>query len=212
MEKITMENIKNGTCQFNSKSAKEFRTSIAKWHNATFEIADELLAKSDRVKALHILVDSNSNLISKLEKGESIIGEKSVTDLQSEIDTWNASIDYENNAMAEFRKAQSDRLVLGEKLVSKDLYSDFTVLSVAQFLSDNGVEPCMDTITTLMSAIGKKTNSARNMCKSGKHNGSMSFVAFRKVFLGELCDIMGDALPLYKFKYVLKDKRAKKDA
>src|SRR5574344_256643 len=94
---ITMDTIKKGNCQFNATSAKSFRTTLAKWHNATFKIADEILAKNDRVKALRTLIDSNSKLIDKLNNGESIIGNKSITDLQSEIDTWNESIKSEND-------------------------------------------------------------------------------------------------------------------
>lgn len=218
---ITMESIKKGNCQFNTTSAKSFRTTLAKWHNATFKIADELLSKNDRVKALRTLIDSNNKLIDKLYNGESIIGNKSISDLQSEIDTWNASIQSENNAMAELRKAQSDRLSKAEELVSKDLYNayvesvntttDVYTLAIARFLSDNGIEPCIDTINTLIASVGKKTNSARNMCKTGKHNGTFSYNQWRKIFLGELCDMMGDTLPIYKFAYVLSDKRAKSE-
>lgn len=215
---ITMENIKKGNCQFNSTSAKNFRSTLAKWHNATFKIADELLAKNDRVKALRSLIDSNNKLIDKLNAGESIISNKDITDLQGEIDTWINSIESENKAMEELRKAQSDRLSKAEELVSKDMYnayvesvsttSDNYTLAIGQFLSDNGIEPCMDTITTLIASVGKKTNSARNMCKTGKHNGTFSYNQWRKIFLGELCDMMKDTLPIYKFAYVLKDNRA----
>ena len=218
---ITMDTIKKGNCQFNATSAKSFRTTLAKWHNATFKIADELLAKNDRVKALRTLIDSNSKLIDKLNKGESIIANKSITELQSEIDTWNASIQSENDAMEELRKAQSDRMSKAEELVSKDLYNayvesvnattDAYTLAIAQFLSDTGIEPCIATINTLIASVGKKTNSARNMCKTGKHNGTFSYDQWRKIFLGELCDMMGDALPIYKFTYVLSDKRKKSD-
>ena len=218
---ITMDTIKKGNCQFNATSAKSFRTILAKWHNATFKIADELLAKNDRVKALRTLIDSNTKLIDKLNNGESIISDKSVSDLQSEIDTWNASIQSENDAMTELRKAQSDRMSKAEELVSKDLYNayvksitDFSTdynLAIAQFLANNGIEPCIDTINTLIASVGKKTNSARNMCKTGKHNGVFAYNQWRKIFLGELCDLMGDTLPIYKFAYVLSDKRAKSE-
>ena len=218
---ITMDTIKKGNCQFNATSAKSFRATLAKWHNATFKIADELLAKNDRVKALRTLIDSNTKLIDKLNNGESIIGSKSLSDLQSEINTWNASIQSENDAMTELRKAQSDRMSKAEELVSKDLYNayvesinattDVYTLAIAQFLSDNGIEPCIDTINTLIASVGKKTNSARNMCKTGKDNGVFSYNQWRKIFLGELCDIMGDTLPIYKFAYVLSDKRAKSE-
>ena len=216
---ITMDTIKKGNCQFNATSAKSFRATLAKWHNATFKIADELLAKNDRVKALRTLIDSNSKLIDKLNKGESIIGNKSIADLQSYINIWKSSMTCDHESMAELRKAQSDRMSKAEELVSKTLYesyvacldtvSDEYILGIAQFLSDNGIEPCADTIDTLIMSVGKKTNSARNMCKTGKHNGAFSYSQWRKIFLGELCDMMGDTLPLYKFAYVLSDKRNK---
>lgn len=210
--------IKNGNCQFNATSAKKFRSTLAKWHNATFKIADELLAKNDRVKALRTLIDSNNALIDKLNKGESIIGSKTVAELQTEIDAWSASIDKENSAMAEYRKAQSARFKEAEDLVSKSIYEAYCgegevsyTDAIATFLSNNGIEPCKDTIGLLILAIGKKSASARQMCKSGKHNTTFSFQQWRKIFLGELCDMMGDSLPLYKFAYVLKDNRKKSD-
>lgn len=216
---VTMDDIKAGKCQFNATSAKNFRAVLAKWHNATFEIADELLQKSDRVKALRTLINTDKTLLEKLDKGESIIDKRTPSEIQAEIDDYQSKIDHENAAMAEFRKAQADRLSKGEDLISKALYEAYTksfedmdsyTVAIAQFLSDNGVEPCDDTIKVLISAVGKKSASARNMCKSGKHNTVFGYTQWRKIFLGELCDIMGDTLPLYKFTYVLKDERKNK--
>lgn len=216
---VTMDSIRPGKCQFNASSAKNFRATLAKWHNATFEIADELLQKSDRVKALRTLINTDKSLLEKLAKGESIIDKRTPSEIQSEIDGYQSKIDHENSAMAEFRKAQADRLSKAEDLVSKSMYEAYSKsfedeitygLAIAQFLSDNGIEPCDDTIKVLISAVGKKSASARNMCKSGKHNTVFGFTQWRKIFLGELCDIMGDTLPLYKFTYVLKDERKNK--
>lgn len=210
--------IKKGNCQFNATSAKDFRATLAKWHNATFKIADEVLAKNDRVKNYRGLIASNFALIDKLNKGEKIISNKSVKDLQSEIDAWTISIDKENADMAEYRNAQKSRIEEGEKLVDKSIYEAYCgegemsyTDAIATFLSDNGIEPCKDTIGLLILAIGKKSASARQMCKSGKHNTTFSFQQWRKIFLGELCDMMGDVLPLYKFTYILKDNRKKSD-
>lgn len=216
---VTMDDIKAGKCQFNATSAKNFRAVLAKWHNATFEIADELLQKSDRVKALRTLINTDKTLLEKLDKGESIIDKRTPSEIQAEIDGYQSKIDHENSAMAEFRKAQADRLSKGEDLISKALYEAYTksfedmdtyTVAIAQFLSINGVEPCEDTIKILVGTVGKKSASARNMCKSGKHNTVFGYTQWRKIFLGELCDIIGDTLPLYKFTYVLKDERKNK--
>lgn len=219
---ITMENIKSGNCQFNAKTASNFRATLSKWHNGVFDIANELLLKSDRVKALNTLINSNKELIVKLEKGEKVIGNKTIDGLQDEINLWMETIQQENSNISEYRQAQESRITAGEKLVTKELYNfyvasingddsdrDEYTVALGQFLANNGVEPCKETIDKLILTIGKKVNSSRNMCKTGRHNGTFSFVAWRKIFLGELCDLMGDALPLYKFTYVLKDKRNK---
>ena len=213
--------INKGNCQFNTTSAKAFRATLAKWHNATFKIADELLAKNDRVKNYRGLITSNLALIDKLNKGEKIISDKSVKVLQSEIDAWTTSIDKENADMTEYRNAQKSRIEEGEKLVDKSIYEEYVatidtdkttyVNAIANFLQSNGVAPCTDTINALIASVGKKSASARQSCKSGKHNTTFSFNQWRKIFLGELCDMMGDVLPLYKFMYVLKDNRKKSD-
>lgn len=219
----TIESIKTGKMQYNVKSGKDFRATMAKWHNADFELAEELLRKADRVKAIRTLIDSNNDLIAKLEKGESIIGGKTVSDLKAEIATWEAQIATENETMAEYRKAQTERYENARALLSKELhqaYVDFVtngnrdgyVLALANFFDENGIEPAMDSLNEFVAAVGKKKNSARQKVKTGNHNGSVSYQAWRDIFLGEICDVMGDALPLYKFTYELKEKRAKKDA
>lgn len=219
----TIESIKDGKIQYNVKSAKDFRATMSKWHNADFELAEEILRKNDRVKAIRTLVNSNNDLIAKLENGESIIGNKTVEDLRSEIATWEEQIKSENNALTEYRKAQATRYEEARALLSKELhgaYVDFVtngnrdgyILALANFFDENGLEPAIASLNDFVSVVGKKKNSARQKVKTGSHNGSISYQAWRDIFLGEICDVMGDALPLYKFTYVLKEKRAKKDA
>ena len=219
MSKYTIETIKGGKMQMNAKSGKDFRATLAKWHNADFELAEEILRKFDRVKAIRTLIDSNADLIAKLEKGESIIGGKSVADLQNEIATWENQITSENNALAEYKKAQADRYADAHALLSKDLYNAYVdyvtngtvgyICALADFFEQNGLEPAIDSLNEFVAAVGKKKNSARQKIKTGNHNGAVSYVAWRDIFLGEICDVMGDALPLYKFTYVLKEKREK---
>lgn len=220
----TIGAIKSGKMQYNVKDARDFRATMAKWHNADFELAEEILRKSDRVKALRTLISSNNDLIEKLNKGESIIGNKTLDELKSEIATWESQIVDENKALAEYKKAQSERYADAHALLGKDLwnaYKDFVadrhekrdayVLALANFFAENGLEPAMASIDEFVAAVGKKKNSARQKVKTGKHNGEFNFNTWRDTFLGEICDVMGDALPLYKFTYVLKENR-KKDA
>ena len=44
-----MRELKSGKMQFNVKGAKDFRDTLAKWHNADFELAVALDKKSKTV-------------------------------------------------------------------------------------------------------------------------------------------------------------------
>lgn len=218
-----MKKLTNGNSQFNASTAKSFRETMAKWGNAQFDIAEELLRKSDRVKAHQTIMSTNEDLINKLKEGKSIIGGHTIESLTAENVAIKEKIDKENANMAEFKKAQSDRLSLGEKLVTSKLYDAYKSFSedddedklydaIADFLTDNGVEPRHKTVYALVrKSGGDKSNSARNKVKTGKQNGVQSKTVWTRIFLGALYDVMGDAIPKYKFTYVLKENRPKSD-
>ena len=213
-----MTTIKSGKMQFNVKSAKNFRDTLAKWHNADFELAEEILKKSDRVKALQSVIATNKEDLERLSKGEKgVLREKSV--IEAEITDYEARIDAENKALAEYRQAQTERYEGARNLLTKELYNAYVAFvtngerdvyrdALADFFTNNGLEPCEDSLNDFINAVGKKKNSARQKVKTGKHNGNFAYTTWRDIFLGEICDVMGDALPLYKFTYVLKEKRA----
>lgn len=216
----TIETIKAGKMQFNATSAKAFRTTMSKWHDADFDLAQKIMEKSDRVKNIRGMMDNDKSDLEKLAKGErGVLREKHV--IEAELVSFEAQIKSENDALAEYRKAQADRYEGAHKLLSKDLhkaYVDYVtlgnrdgyVVALANFLDDNGLEPAMDTLNMFVAAVGKKKNSARQKIKTGNHNGAVSYNAWRDIFLGEVCDVMGDALPLYKFTYVLREERKNK--
>lgn len=218
---ITMETINSGKCQFNAKSAKKLRDTLAKYHDARCTIANELALKQDRVKALSTVIDTDKQVLAKIANAQPTIDKRSETEIQSEIDSTLAKIEHENNAMSELRNEQVKRLEFAENLVSKELYNayvnaittnelDAYFVAIAEFLSKNGVEPCMDSIKALAYAVGKATNNGKKLVRSnGVLNSAKGFKAWRSVFLCELCDIMGDTIPKFKFTYVLKDKRNK---
>lgn len=219
----TIESIKSGKMQYNAKSGKTFRDTMAKWHNADFELAEKILEKADDVKKFKGMIDTNKRDLERLEKGEAgVLREKSV--IESEIADFESRIVKKSEELAEYRKEQASRYEQARALASKELhvaYVDFITngnreaytLALANFFDANGLEPAMDSLNEFVAAVGKKKNSARQKVKTGNHNGAVSYQAWRDIFLGEVCDVMGDALPLYKFTYVLKDNRkSKKDA
>ena len=228
MSKYTIETIKSGRMQFNAKDAKDFRAKMAKWHNADFELADEILQKNERVNAERTLIKSNDRLIEKIKNGQNVIGHKTVESIQAENVEHQKKIDKMNEEIAEYRKTQATRYADAHALLSKDLwkaYSEYAedmlnadlknayIVALADFFDANGVEPAMESLTLFVSAVGKKKNSARQKCKTGKHNGSYGYNAWRDIFLGEICDVLIEqkAIDTHKFAYVLKENR-KKDA
>lgn len=227
MRKYTIETINTiatGKMQFNVKTGADFRTKVAKWHDADFTIAEEIMRKNERVGNLNGLIKSNEDLIAKLNDGKKIVGDKTVEELQGEIATWQADIVKASEALAEYKSVQAKRYEDAHAMLDKELWKVYCeyvndrvgkkadyVVALANFFDENGFTPAMDTLDEFVSAVGKRKNSARNKIKEGKHNGAHTYTAWRDIFLGEICDVMGDALPLFKFTYVLKENR-KKDA
>lgn len=219
MSKYTIESIKSGNMQFNATSAKDFRVTMAKWNDATFELAEKIMAKSDRVKALRTLISTNDTDLERLAKGEKGVLRDEAT-IKAESVEIQAKIKAENDALAEYKKAQADRLKSAHDLLTKELYEaykayisndkrDAYVVALAEWLDAQGLEPAMATLDKFVAVVGKKKNTARNKIKTGEHNGAFGFNQWRDIFLGEICDVMGDAIPKYKFTYVLKDERKK---
>lgn len=204
------------TIRFNAKSAKGFRDTLAKWHNADFELADAMLLKGDRVKAHRAIIASNADLLKK--DASARIDKRTDAEIKAETAELEAKIQAENDALAELRKAQADRYEPARKMVTRDLYKGYVayyqdgdrdayVEALTVWFNANGVSCTRNDIGDFINVIGKKKNSARQKCKTGKHNGIYSYTTWRDIFLGELCDTLGDLLPMRKFQYVLKNDR-----
>ena len=212
----TTMTINSGKMQFNVKSGKAFRDAMAKWHNADFELADAIASKSDRVAGLRKIIETDKDLLSKDQSAR--IGGRTDDDLTAEIADMQSKIDAENSAIAELRSAQADRYESARKYATKDIYTAYKAYimdgnrdayfgALCELFSNAGFEPTHDGIDAFIAAVGKKKNSAKNKVRTGKHNGAFAYTTWRDIFLGEICDVMGDALPLYKFQYVLKQNR-----
>lgn len=222
---INATTIKSGKMQFNVTTGKNFRDTLAKWHSADFDLAEKIMEKNDRVKALRAIIDTDRADLEKLEKGERGVI-RTAEEIQAEIHDYEIRVSKESEHLAEYKKAQATRYEGAHKLLTKDLYKAycdyitdgdyetyFNALCV--FLTEQGFEPRRDSIDKFIAVVGKRKNSTRNKIKTGKHNGANTYNAWRDIFLGEICDVLVEenAIPVYKFTYVLKeDRKAKKDA
>jgi len=210
--------LKSGKMQFNVKSAKNFRDTLSKWHNADFELAVALDKKSKIVASYKTMIATDNELIEKLDNGEKSVM-KSREELLCEIADFNSRIEHENNTIKELRDVQKSRLEGAYALLSKDLhkaYCDYIASGdnstyfeeLCKFFESNGVEPTVS-VSDFVCAIGIRKATTKQKIESSKHTTNMAYTQWRDLFLGFLCDTMGDALPIDKFIYKTMEERVK---
>ena len=205
--------------QYNVKSAKGFRDILAKWHNADFELALAIIKKSENIKNLKGMIDTDNEMIERIDSGDKSVM-KTRDELVAEVTDFETRIAHESATVTELRKVQSERLADAYALLTKDLhkaYVDFIkngnrdgyVDALAQFFTDNGLTPTTDGIDTFIACVGKKKATTRTKVADAKHNDAFAYTAWRDIFLGEICDVMGDALPIDKNIYKTMEERKK---
>lgn len=210
--------------QFNVKEAKEFRTIMAKWADAHGALNEKILSKQDFVKARKTMMASNQDAID----GKTTLIGKSVADLVAENQRYQSEIEKASVELAEFRKAQADRVNPALALVGDSLYkayatavmdgedTDKVVAYAAEidiFFATNGVVSGEATVNALMGKTGADRASARYEYKNGTATKAMAKAKFKDLFIRSLCDIMrqAQALPEYKYSYVPMAEREKKN-
>ena len=209
--------------QFNVNEAKAFRATMAKWADAHGNINEKILAKQDFVKARLALIASNQDAID----GKSTLVGKTVDEVKAESERFQAEIKKANDELAEYKKAQADRIAPAIALVTESMYkayADFIMdaedgekytvyaQAVTKFFTDNGVVSGDVTVQALCAKTGADRASARGEFKTGKTTKAMSKNKFQDLFIRSLCDIMRavNALPEYKYAYIpLKDRKNK---
>lgn len=209
--------LKNGKMQFNVKGAKNFRDTLAKWHNADFELAVALDKKSKTVASYKSMIATDKECLEKIANGEKSI--KSQAELLAEITDFESRIQAESDIIAELRQVQKDRLESAYALLTKDLhkaYCDYITSGdnsnyaeeLCKFFENNGVEPTM-AIYDFVCAIGIRKATTKQKIADAKHTTNMAYTQWRDLFLGFLCDTMADALPIDKFIYKTMEERKK---
>lgn len=214
----TTRTLESGKMQFNVKSAKNFRDTLAKWHNADFELAVALDKKSKTVASYNIMIATDRDIISKIDNGEKTM--KTKEELLSEIADFESRIAHESEVIRELREVQKTRLESAYALLSKELHSAYVdyikngmreeyVNALCTFFEQNGLVPTLDSINDFVSCVGKKKATTRNKIANAKHNDAFAYNPWRDIFLGELCDVMGESLPIDKFIYKTMEERVK---
>lgn len=213
----------NTKAQFNVKEAKKFREIMAKWSDAHGNINEKILAKQDFVKARLALIASNEDAIN----GKTTLIGKTVEEVQAESARFQSEIDKATEELAEYKKAQTDRLAPALALVTDSMYSAYAEFimdaedaelrtkyeaEVELFFATNGVISGPATVSALCAKTGSDKSSARYEYKKGTLTKAMTKAKFADIFIRSLRDIMrsANALPEYKYTYVpMKDREQK---
>ena len=123
-----------------------------------------------------------------------------------------------NDTVAELRKAQETRYADAHALLTTDLHKAYVayikegkreeyVEELCKFFENNGLTPASASIDEFVACVGKKKATKNTKLTSKKHNDAFTFKPWRDIFLGELCDVMGDALPIDKYIYQTMEER-----
>lgn len=221
--------IESGKVQFNATSAKDFRATLAIWHVFDFECKDMAKKYAKTISNYKGIIATNTELIEKLAKGESIIGGRTLESLTADNADMEKRIADTRAEFSAWKESQSESVKKSEKLFSKDLYKSYVAslaesdnawrsseytAKLAELLANNGLTPCWDTLDELFHAVAYRPSTGSVAVETGNHVMALTENAWRKVLMGRLCDLMGATLPTYKFQHILTKaaKRAAKSA
>lgn len=206
--------IKSGKTQFNVAEAKSFRDTLAVWHVYDFELSDEVERRNKTIRNCKGLIASNIELMEKLEKGEKIVGDYTVDDLKAQNAQFEQKIADARETLKKWEEGQKSAVDKATALFTKSLYLAYADYinngnesaysdAICDFLTDNGLTPCADTVAALIKSVGENKGTGASKAETGKHNRAYAEKTWRQIFMGKVCDIMGNVLPTYKFKNIL---------
>lgn len=213
--------INAGKVNFNVTTGKDFRTTMAIWHVYDFESKDYAKKINTQIANRKSMIASNLEYI---EKGNFKMHDKEwyeadnathqacIEDYKAERKAWeDAQVENVKKAQALFPKSMWNAYIASAGTADGAWRTTPYADAIADFLRIQGFTPAWDTIDALYHAVAFRAGTGNTAVESGKHLTTQTETAWRKIFMGAVCDIMGDILPTYKFQYIL-TKAAKKAA
>jgi len=210
---MTNTTINAGKAQFNVKSAKSFRDTMAIWHIFDFELADLSKKKAQEIANAKGIIATDEELIEKKsfrqhpqEYYDHQIAQmrQNIADSEKRLDDW--------------KSEQSANVAKVESIFPKSLYKLYVsslddengawrvspyTQAIADLFADNGVTPAWDTLDTLYHCVRDAKGTGGSMAETKKHCKPQTEKMWRKIFMSKLCDLMADTLPTYKFLHIL---------
>lgn len=216
--------INAGKVNFNVKTAKAFRDLMAIWHIFDFEYDDMRKKKVSQVKNAKGIIATNEELIAK--KDFSLHDE---TYYQTQIASMRQSIADAEKRLADWKNEQEKTVEKTTAIFTKALYAEYVKFmaendatwrvsaytqAIADLLTENGLTPAWDTLDTLVHCVKMTNGTGSTKAETHKHLRPQTEGTWRKLFMATLCDLMGDILPTYKFRYILtkEERKAQRQA
>lgn len=213
--RYTMANttINAGKVNFNAKSAKGFRDLMAVWHIFDFEYDDMRKKKRQEVANAKGIIATDEELIEKKS-----FGQHDKAYYEDQIASMKQAIADSEKRLADWATEQEKTVSKTTSIFGKDLYKAYVASmsddngawrvspytqAIADLLSSQGVTPAWDTLDTLYHCVRRGNGTGNTKAETGKHTKAQTESMWRKVFMGTVCDLMGNTLPTYKFKYIL---------
>lgn len=210
---------------FNGKQYKELRDDLAIWSITKKECADTRITKSTRVNNYKGMIATDLDFIERMEKGEKIMGEKSIDELKAEIADFNKRIEDEQERSRKFvaehasaTKRLYDRMVttgLANAITGyaanrfDDKANTMLQTALMEFFATDNAEDVLEFMNSAMAAA--KVNSDRALCQTDTHNGTLKGVKALDAFLGDIVKYpaLAKMLPIYKWTNIIEAKSKK---
>jgi hypothetical protein len=202
--------------QWNTTNGKNFRTLMAKYHDARHALNDYICKKSVIVTGLKQAIDMDLEDILKLEKGENEGILRTLDEVKASytVNTVNLTTAQEDLKVAREKCAKATEKA--ESLVTDDLYdaynTDDFATAIATWLVANGFDDAdAENCQRFTTFVGLRDLGAKAAFKAGKLTAGKNKKAFTRTFLGAFADLLQDEgiINAYKYTFVAPSKKNK---
>ena len=214
----------------NAKELKSFRDTLALYHVADFNKADADITKSKYVRQRELIIKSNLESITKIDKGEAkTVGGKNKAQIEAQNVELKNEINAKREEIASLKEEYDKDVKNGIALITEDLRSALKAYlenaykeelenalsdAIAKWFNDNGAKSAtaLD-VKKFVRPLGVIRGSNRTKCMTNNHTRAISGKGLDELFLGIICDepTVKALLPIKKWENVIEKKTKKSD-
>lgn len=202
--------------QWNTTNGKNFRTLMAKYHDARHALNDYICKKSVIVSGLKQALDLDLEDLYNLEDGKTEGILRTLDDVKKSALNNKIALDQAQNDLKVAREKCAKATEKAESLVTDDLYdaynTDDFATAIATWLVANGFDDAdAENCQRFTTFVGLRDLGAKAAFKVGKLTAGKNKKAFTRTFLGAFADLLQDEgiINAYKYTFVAPSKKNK---